>query len=243
MKLQLRIYGVLFLLACGLFACNREYDPTPDYLDQIYPIQEGKYRIYHVTDTIFETSSSQLFEALTYYKRELTEGTETDLLGREVNKLRIDVSPDTLGTLDNPSYAWSFSELWTQFADDDFYEQTEGNTRYLVMRNPPYLGSTWDGNLYNNNGPRIYEFTQLDTSLTLFGNTYPNCVFVQQQEFYKPVSDSTGPIFLIEHAYEIYAPGIGKVVKYSKFLEAQDGVFEPDSRILLEVLVDHNYDL
>lgn len=241
MKMLDRLLVVLLLV--GLWSCNKEYDPTPDYLEAVYPIESGKFRVYHVVDTIFETANSDLLEGQTYYKRELTGDTEEDLLGRDVHTMRIDVSPDTLGTPDNPSYNWSYRELWTQYADEDFYERIEGNTRFLVMRNPPYPNSTWDGNLFNNQNPQIYEFKNIDTTVTVQGNTYTNCVFVEQQEFYRPVADTNGPIFIIEHAYEIYAPGIGMIKKYYKSLEAQNGVFTPESRILLEELVAHNFDI
>ena len=133
--------------------------------------------------------------------------------------------------------------MWTQYADDEFYERTEGNTRYLVMRNPPYPGSTWNGNLYNNLDAESYEFLNLDTAVTLNGVTYDNCVFIEQQEFYKPVQDSLGPIFIIEYAYEIYAPGIGKIVRYFKNYVLRDGIpDDEESLIYYEELVAHNYE-
>lgn len=230
------------LTALVFSACNRTYDPTPDHVDKVFPIQDGKYRSYYVVDTVYETSNSQLFEALTYYKRELTEGTEEDLLGREVSKLWIYRSPDTLGTPANPEFNWTYNDLWTQYRADDFSERIEGNIRYLVLRNPPYEGSTWNGNLYNNEGSRIYRYANIDTTVTVQGVTYENCVYVLQQEYYRPVQDSSAAIFIVEHAYEVYAPGIGKILRYFKQFEMQSGVVNPESRIFREELIDHNYD-
>lgn len=237
-----KLIGAALLLLTGLAACNRTYDPTPEHLEMIYPIQDGKQRIYHVVDTVFETSNSSLLESRTYYKREVTEGTEEDLLGREVSKLWLYESPDTLGTPDVPQFDWTFTELWTQYLGDEYAERTEGNTRYLPLRIPPYPKSTWNGNLYNNQTPQTYQYVNIDTTVTLNGATYENCVFVLQQEYYRPVQDSSSAIFIIEHAYEIYAPGIGKIVRYFKDFEMQSGVIDPESRIYMEVLVSHNYD-
>ena len=174
-----------------------------------------------------------------YFKKEVTEGTETDLLGREVSKLWLYTSPDSLGS----NYSWSFSELWTQWADDQNAERIEGNKRLWVLRLPPYQGSTWNGNFYNNEGAQTYEYINLDTTVTIQGTTYENCVYVLQVPFRQPVEQQGGAIFIIEHAYEIYAPGIGKIVRYCKYFVAQDGVPESESKVYYEELVSHNFDL
>ena len=233
---------IALLLAIGFTACNRTYDPTPEHVDKVFPIEDGKQRIYHVVDTVYETANSQLFEARTYYKQERTDGKETDLLGRDVSKLWIYHSPDTLGTPQNPEFNWEYADLWTQYHGEEFSERIEGNTRYLVLRNPPYGGSTWNGNLYNNEGSQIYRYVNIDTTVEVNGQSYENCVFVLQQEYYRPVADSSAAIFIEEYAFEVYAPGIGKIMRYSKKFEMQSGVVEPDSRIYREVLIDHNYD-
>ncbi|HEX2898970.1 MAG TPA: hypothetical protein VHS96_04545, partial [Bacteroidia bacterium] len=90
----------VFLLLIGLVstACRREYDPVPPMAKEIFPIEDGKYRIYHVIDTSY--ASATLEDARSYYKRELTDGTETDLLDREVSTLWLHTSTDTLGTPD-----------------------------------------------------------------------------------------------------------------------------------------------
>lgn len=237
-----KVLLVIALLAlAGMSACNRTYDPTPEHVDRIFPLEEGRERVYYVVDTIYETSSSALFEERRYFKREYTEGTERDLLGRDVSKLWIYHSTDTLGSPSNPEYAWNYADLWTQYRGEEFSERIEGNTRYLVLRNPAYGGSTWNGNLYNNEGSQIYRYTNIDTTVTVRGITYENCVFVLQQAYYRPVQDSAAAIFITEHAYEIYAPGIGKILRYSNRFEAQSGVVDPESRIYREELVEHNY--
>lgn len=237
-----KLLSFVLLLGVAWTGCNRTYDPTPEHLDNIYPVQEGKHRIYHVVDTVFETANSSLLEANTYFKKEVTEGTETDLLGREVSKLWLYESPDTLGTMQQPQFDWTFTELWTQYLGEEFAERIEGNTRYLTMRVPPYPNSTWDGNLYNNLTAQTYQYINIDTTVEVNGTRYENCVFVLQQEYYKPVQDSSFAIFIIEHAYEIYAPGIGKIVRYFKDFEMQSGTIEPASRIYQETLVAHNYE-
>lgn len=238
MKLRAILLTACAALSLGLFSCKRELDPIAPYLKEVYPIADGKYRIYHVVDTVYATSSSQLFEAKTYYKLEKTDGVEQDLLGRNVSKLHVSLSPDTLEPW---VFKWTFSELWTQYLGDTYAERIEGNTRYLVLRVPPYEGSTWNGNLYNNLDVQTYSYMNVDTTVTVQGHTYEHCVFVLQVPYRRPVPNPGGTYFLEEYAYEIYAPKIGKIVRYSKFYEEQNGVAESESRVYYEELFTHNY--
>jgi hypothetical protein len=232
---------ICLAFAAVLFtACNREYDPTPEHVDRVYPLNEGQYRIYHVVDTSYKSTGAGGLDASTYFKRERTGGTEEDLLGRTTHKLWVETSPDDLGTPTEPVYTWTFSSLWTQYADDNYAERIEGNTRYLVLKIPPYEGATWNGNLFNAEDVQTYEYINIDTAVTIRGIEYPNCVFVLQVPFRQPVLSPGGVFFLIEHAYEIYAPDIGKILRYSKYYVEQNGVVEEDSRIYYEELVSHN---
>jgi hypothetical protein len=247
MAKHLKLAGLLLLMGMVVTACRKDYDPVSPMAREVFPIQDGKHRIYYVIDTSY--ASATLLDARTYYKKELTEGTETDLLDREVSKLWLHVSEDTLGTPANPIFQWDFDELWTQYLDDTYAERIEGNTRRLVLRWPPYEGSTWNGNLYNNLEDQTYRYVNVDTTVTVRGMTYEHCVYVLQVPFRMPVVKNPGdpppPFFLIEHAYEIYAPKIGKIVGYYKYYEEQvisgNVQIDEDSRIYYEELVSHNY--
>ncbi|MEY3443109.1 MAG: hypothetical protein RLZZ519_1390 [Bacteroidota bacterium] len=247
MMKHLKLVGFLLLIGLASTACRRDYDPVPATAKEVFPIQDGKFRIYHVIDTSY--ASTTLEDARTYYKRELTDGTETDLLDREVSVLWLHTSPDTLGTVDAPIYSWDFDELWTQYLGTEFAERIEGNTRKLVLRWPPYEGATWNGNLYNSLDVQTYRYLNVDTTVVVRGKTYEHCVFVLQVPFRMPVEKIPGnpppPFFLIEHAYEIYAPKIGKIVGYYKYYEEQvisgNTQIDEDSRIYYEELVTHNY--
>jgi hypothetical protein len=247
MMKHLKLAVFLLLIGLASTACRREYDPVPPMAKEIFPIEDGKYRIYHVIDTSY--ASATLEDARSYYKRELTDGTETDLLDREVSTLWLHTSTDTLGTPDAPIYIWDFDQLWTQYLGTEFAERIEGNTRKLILRWPPYEGATWNGNLYNNLEDQTYQYINLDTTVVVRGKTYANCVYVLQVPFRMPVVKTPGnpppPFFLIEHAYEIYAPKIGKIVGYYKYYEEQvisgSVQIDEDSRIYYEELVSHNY--
>ena len=248
MRKSLTISAFLLSLLVIFAGCRREYEPVSEESKAIYPIEDAKYRTYFVVDTSY--ASATLEEARTYYKRELTDGTELDLLDRDVSKLWIYISEDTLGyAVPNPVLNWKFEQLWTQYLSENYAERIEGNTRYLVLKWPPYQGTTWNGNLFNNGDVQAYQYMNTDTTVIVQGKTYEHCVYVLQVPFRMPVIKTPGgpnpPFFLIEHAYEIYAPKIGKIVRYSKYYEEQftNGSLTIDetSRIYYEELVDHNY--
>jgi hypothetical protein len=238
---------VCLLLATSMLSCRKEFDPVPATAKTIFPLTEGKYRIYHVIDTSY--ASTTLEDAQSYYRRELNDGIETDLLDREVMKLTLHKSTDTLGTSQNPVFAWSFYQVWSQYLGENYAERIEGNTRKLVLRWPPYPGSTWNGNLYNDQDDQTYRYVNIDTTVTVQGVTYEHCVYVLQVPFRMPVvktpSNPAPPFFLIEHAYEIYAPNIGKIVGYYKYYEEQvinsQVQIDADSRIYREELISHNF--
>lgn len=234
-------FGIFFLACLAVISgCERTYDPIPPYLETMYPVTQGGQRTYFVIDTSYISSSTQGYDARTYFKREVTDGTETDLLGREVSKLYLYESSDTLmDSLGNPVYNWQYSDLWTQYTDDEFAERIEGNVRYLVLRQPPVEGATWNGNLYNSEDTQRYEVINDDTTVTVQGVTYEHCVFVLQVPYrFSPIP----AYYNIEYAYEIYAPGIGKIVRYSKYFESQSGDVNADkSHVYFEELVGHNY--
>lgn len=237
-----RILFVSLSLVIFLSACKKEYDPVPEYLDDMYPIVDGKYRTYYVIDTLYNTEEAEL--ATTYYKRELTDGSELDLLDRDVSKLWIYISPDSVDSAGTRYYDYQYADLWTQYKDESYAERIEGNIRYLVLRQPPVEESSWNGNLYNSKGSQTYRVLSHDSTVTIQGQVYNNCVVVEQQEF-RQAGSPTGPLFIEEYAFEIYAPGIGKIARYYKFYQTQEQsgqqVVDPESRVYIEELVGHNY--
>ncbi len=241
MRIELSVLLLSLVTLTGLTSCNRTFDPTPEHVYRIFPTEDGKYRIYHVIDTVFETALQQEYEVLNYYKQELNDGKEVDLLDREVTRLMIYRSPDTLGTPEDPEYSWTFHELWTLHNGEEYNERIEGNTRFLVLRNPAYPDATWDGNLFNNETQQTYRYGNIDTTVVVQGVTYENCVYVLQQEFYQPIPDSSD-FFISDYQYEIYAPDIGMIKRLYKRFRMQGGVAVADeSRIFIEELVEHNY--
>lgn len=226
-----------FLAVILFWGCDRTYDPLPEHVERVFPLEEGKERIYMVTDTTYESNLG--VEGREYVRREYYDGLETDLLGREVRKVFIYNAPDSVNSTGQRVYNWEYVDLWTDYKDDQYAERSEGNTRYLLMKQPPIEDIAWNGNLFNGKDAETYTYVNIDTTLVVEGKTYENCVFVLQVPFRR--TGDPGTFFLEEYAYEAYAPDIGKILKYRKYIEVQSGSTQQESRVFYERLIDHNF--
>ena len=221
-----------------LLSCNRTYDPVPPYTETIFPTSGVNNRVYYVIDTVY-SSSTAIYDVNRYYRWEKPNGTEVDLTDRVVERLEIYTAKDSLDSLGVPYLDYIFSELWTQYKSDNYAERTEGNVRYLPLRFPVSTGLTWNGNLYNNQPALTYTYTNIDTTVTLNGVTYPNCVFVVQIPY--RASGSPAGFYIVEEAWELFAPNVGKIARYKKrFLQNSPSNIDPTSRVFYETLLSHD---
>jgi len=218
--------------------CDRDKSVILPHTELIFPDTEGLSRISYVEDTTFTTAGINAPQVVTYFKQEVLGGIEEDLSGRRIRRIDVFQSPAPADS----SYDFVYDRLWTHhfepLADGDYYaERTEQNKRVRVLKFPVYEGVRWNGNLFNNDDPLLFEYQNVDTTVVIRGKTYENCVMVIQEV------DTSGIIF-DRFAYEIYAPNIGLVKKYSRSL-VFDGpppdTFNPaDSYIYYEEIVEHN---
>lgn len=221
------LIGTMLLMSCG-----RE-TPEPEAERVYFPIEKGKYRTYWVEDTTYTTSATI---AKGYYKQEQNDSLELDGLGRTISRLNIlRAEKDSVTGKISP---FSFQQLWTQYSDKITAERIEGNTRYVVLQLPIQKEKTWNGNLYNDQGNQIYRYISTDSTIELNNKTYPHCVVVLQRKI-------EGSIISDVETYEIYAPGIGKIARYDRYLQynynaVSEPVLNTSSYIYREILIDNN---
>ncbi len=228
MKISLKVQFSLWIIFCGVhLGCNRkiEYE-FPDL--NLYPIEQGKYRIYQVVDTTYTTQGAI---PKFYYKKELTDTNETDLKNRIISRLNI-LKGNVLDSL-------TFYELWTQYRDANWAERIEGNTKFLVLKFPVKQNDMWNGNEMNNLGKEDYTYVNIDTTVIINGKTYPHCVFVQQRL-------NKNSLLTEVDTYEIYARGIGKIKRYDNYKKYNlnpngTRTLTTDSYFYEETLLEHNY--
>jgi hypothetical protein len=197
-------------------------------------MEPGKYRISLVVDTTFNAAGpvTDIF-----YKKEELEGIEVDLEGRTVRKLQTYRSELAAGT----SFEFVPYRLYTQYIDSAgpgsrYAERIEENKRFIVLKFPVSPGIRWNGNLYNLLRAQEYTYSNVDSTVTVQGITYENCVVVIQK-------DNQNGLIRKEFAYEIYAPNIGRIKKYDQTLvfDGANGEFNPsESYVYIEEVLEHN---
>ena len=211
-----------------LAACSRKLDLAEP--KEFYPIQDGKFRTYSVKDSSYTTTGAV---GRSFFQKELTNGTEIDLKGRVVSKLEIQQA--------DSGQQFQFFQVWTQYKDREAAERIQGNTKYIVLRFPAAKGKNWDGNQFNNFGAMNYTYLSTDTTVTVAGKEYTNCAWVLRRQ---SDPDSRQFSFL---SYEIYAPGIGKIKQYDRYIEyiIREGrppqIDSDKSYHYEEDLLEHNY--
>ncbi len=235
-----RIFGILLLLALVvLTACEQDKPYVLAHTLTIFPNQSGFSRISYVEDTTFNSAGINAPLTDLYFKREDLGGEEEDLSGRPLRIIDVYKSPVRFDS----SYAWEYDRRWTQYFETQprgnyYAERMEQNRRTVVLQFPVYPGVTWNGNLFNELDAEEFFYEQVDTTVSVRGKTFENCVLVIQ------AADTSG--FITDrYAYEIYAPEVGLIKKYDRSLifDGPNGEFNPDeSYIYLEEVVEWSGD-
>jgi hypothetical protein len=226
------IVASFLALAMG---CERTL-PVNEVDRKYFPTDSARYRTYAVFSKSYNPADSvRKF----FYKRELHEQQERDLNNRLRRVVRIEESPyDSLGFPPYAPEALRYKQLWQLWRTSDHSLRTEGNITYAVLGYPILVNRKWNGNQYNSSGTAQYQYRNIDTTVTLNGRTYSNCVFVVQRQNKSLVSDV--------YTYELYAPNIGKIARFDRFLtyEIRGNVGQrditSDSYEYSETLVEHN---
>lgn len=217
--------GIVLLALVGLAvlsACSEDLEvPEEQRAETYYPLVEGLTRTYEVFDTTYTRFPVlDTLEAATFV-RETVAGTVTDAEGRTVRRINRFSAPDLLGT---------FQPLaqWEAILAGGFVEQLADNIRTLVLRDPVELGSSWDGNAFNNLGAQTFRYLSVDTTLQRGGVTYSGCIYIEQRLVTNSLVDSV-------FTYEIYAPNIGLLERYDRQFRF---ILDPGGR---ELDVDNSY--
>lgn len=190
----------------------------------------------YVEDTTFTTDGPNFPIVNKFYKKEQLGDTTLDLRGRTVTKVETYTSPEDFGT----EYQFSPGQVFTQYIEPResgsyFAERIEDNDRVLTLKFPVFTSVVWNGNLYNDLDDQLFTYQSIDTTVSIRGKTYENCVMV--------LRENREGIFNI-YSYEIYAPDIGLIQKYDRRLIFNSPGTNPfndsESMIHYEEIVEHN---
>jgi hypothetical protein len=196
-------YLCLLVLAALLVSCDKEQDLSDiDLGYRYFPNTTGSFIVYRVDSVWYgieeENYSYQIKEEIA---DEFLDGT-----GQPAKVLNRYYRP-------NNNSPWVLVDVWTQKITSTTGEKVEENQRFVKLEFPVKEGETWNGNAFNALGPQTYKYVNVakfaDVGILQFDNT----VTVEQKNNLNLVDE--------EVFYEIYADGIGMVMRQATDLNKQ----------------------
>jgi hypothetical protein len=204
-KITQSTYQVLTTAIFGLllFACTKEKNlPTPNLGLDYFPLKVASVNLYDVDSTVY----SDFTNTSTQYKFQIKDSVlskSLDIENKEVYRI------ERFKKIDNGD--WNFQQVMTKRITNNRAEEFSDNTRFIRLVFPAFLGTKWNGNLYNTQEAWPYEITAVDQSMAIGNNNVDSVLTISQ---YNEVN------LIREDIYsESYAKHIGLVIKEIRALD------------------------
>lgn len=191
------------LLVLTLLSCKK--DNSIDFHFEYFGMEEGRYIIYDVVEIVHDDALNQhdttIYQLKTYWA-----DTFVDNQGRPAREFWRYVRP----TSNDP---WVLQDIWTGVHDGIRAELVEENQRVVKLVFSPTQNKEWDANAYNMNGEQICYYRAIHGDTTIDNTSFDPTLVVEQDQF-NSLIDSV-------RRYEMYAKGIGMILKYERDLHYQ----------------------
>ncbi len=243
---------ILFILSLGLLllvgsACKDSQTPldiAPDISQSYFPLEIGKYLMYTV-DSVFYKE-----DAVADTVRILVREVITDTLRDNEGDLSYRVERFERASLNDP---WEIRQVLAVKQTPTQAERVENNQRFISLTFPFRRNVTWDGIGFNSDSLLITVRGEVIEIYKDWDSQYDEIFEPQAVNTF--LFDSTVSVFhansnnFIERRFnrEVYAKGIGLVIKEMAILDSQlsDGerVWPDDAEkgfTLLQTLIEHN---
>lgn len=170
---------------------------------EYYPTTIGKYVIYNVDSTIYNSLAQTTITTQYQIKEKITEKF-TDNEGQEA--LRIERYIKKYNPLKSyDSIPWVIKEVWMINATNKSIQVVEGNVRYTKMIFPIQLNASWNGNAKNTIGEWLYSYNYIDKAETIGTTKLDKVLLIKQKEYRTLIS--------YQNYNEKYAKGVGLVYR------------------------------
>lgn len=183
-----------------IVSCSKDEETViPDIGHDYAGLEVGKYVVYDV-DSFYYDDFTGTIDTSYYQIREVVDSEYEDLEGEDAFKI-IRYRKETDST------NWVLIDVWSSKLTQTNFQKLEENIKFVKLIFPVRNNVTWNGNAMNNQGDMQYEFTSIDQSETIGGNSLNLVLTVLQFE----------DINLVQERFfeEKYAKGIGMVYKKS----------------------------
>jgi hypothetical protein len=188
-----------------LLSCAKKKIPDSTSLLglEYYPTTIGKYVIYNVDSTIYNSLAQTTITTQYQIKEKITEKF-TDNEGQEA--LRIERYIKKYNPLKSyDSIPWVIKEVWMINATNKSIQVVEGNVRYTKMIFPIQLNASWNGNAKNTIGEWLYSYNYIDKAETIGTTKLDKVLLIKQKEYRTLIS--------YQNYNEKYAKGVGLVYR------------------------------
>lgn len=187
------------------FSCAKKKIPQDDSLLGLdyYPTTIGRYAIYDVDSTIYNSLTQDTTVTKYRIKEKITdlftdnEGQDALRLERFIKKYDPNKSYDSI--------AWTIKEVWMVNANKKSIQVVEGNVRYTKLVFPVQQGANWNGNAKNTIGEWLYTYEYIDKAENIGSKQLDKVLNVKQKNYRTLIS--------YQNYTEKYAKGIGLVYR------------------------------
>jgi hypothetical protein len=199
---------LLLSLSFILFASSCKKEPAPAVISSFhygyYPIKEGSFWIYQVTEIIHDENAAIPHDTISYQLKTEIGDTLIDNEGRIVNRFN-------RYKRSNSFASWVISDVWTTVLANNRAELVEENIRRVVLRFPVKTATIWDPNQFNFLPSLQAYYEDLHEPFSLGA--------IQSDSTVHVISAKELTLVSYQNQYEVYAKQIGLVKKYYKDLQ------------------------
>jgi hypothetical protein len=180
------------VISCDSSDETNPIDTSKNYL----PLQKGRFQIYDVAETKYTLGVPETFAF-------------------ELKTVITDSFPNAEGNFTYVIHRSKRSPGETNFADLDTWSGrindrevvvNEENISFLKIKLPVAEGREWNGNAYNTQDEDIYAFEEIQTSYTVDGETFADCIVINQ-------NDNQDFVVTLDQRKEVYAKNVGLIYK------------------------------
>jgi hypothetical protein len=198
----------IFIAVCScilFFSCAKKKIPDSTALLGLdyYPTTIGKYVIYNVDSTIYNSLTQDTIVSKYQIKEKITDRF-TDNEGQDALRLERFIKKYN-PTKPYDSIAWTIKEVWLVNATSKSIQVVEGNVRFTKLIFPIQQSASWDGNAKNTIGEWLYSYEYIDKSEVIGTKQLDNVLSIKQKNYRTLIS--------YQNYAEKYAKGVGLVYR------------------------------
>lgn len=171
-----------FLLLSSFFSSCKKDKPasSPDLGYAYFPLRIGSWIIYDVDSVVHDDFKDTVF-TYNYQVKELIESKYTDNAGKEIYRVE-------RYKRNTPQDTWVISDVWASHINASRAEKFEENTWYVKLIFPVKENAKWNGNSFNSMDEMEYEYTEVNASASMNGNSFDSVLTVLQADELNAIS-------------------------------------------------------